>query len=99
MKKRVLSLFMALMLCLTLLPTAALAEELEALNGTPAVSVADADAEAGAQNGGDAAGQDGEDGVSVQSGGDGIAVQAAATEKTESSVASVVIDGTPSYYD
>ena len=99
MKKRVLSLFMALMLCLTLLPTAALAEELEALNGTPAVSVADADAEAGAQNGGDAAGQDGEDGVSVQSGGDGIAVQAASAEKTESSVASVVIDGTTSYYD
>ena len=35
MKKRVLSLFMALALCLTLLPTAALAEELEAMNGTP----------------------------------------------------------------
>ena len=103
MKKRVLSLFMALMLCLTLLPTAALAAELEALNGTPAASVADtgapAEPEADAQNGGDAAGQDGEDGVSVQSGGDGIAVQAAATEKTESSVASVVIDGTTSYYD
>ena len=99
MKKRVLSLFMALMLCLTLLPTAALAEELEALNGTPAASVADADAEAGAQNGGDAAGQNGEDGVSVQSGGDGIAVQAASAENTESSVASVVIDGTTSYYD
>ena len=95
MKKRVLSLFMALMLCLTLLPTAALAEELEALNGTPSASVADA----GAQNGGDAAGQNGEDGVSVQSGGDGIAVQAASAEKTESSVASVVIDGTTSYYD
>ncbi|WP_295859511.1 hypothetical protein, partial [uncultured Oscillibacter sp.] len=99
MKKRVLSLFMALMLCLTLLPTAALAEELEALNGTPSASVADADAEADAQNGGDAAGQNGEDGVSVQSGGDGIAVQAASAEKTESSVASVVIDGTTSYYD
>ncbi len=99
MKKRVLSLFMALMLCLTLLPTAALAKELEALNGAPSASVADADAEASAQNGGDAAGQDGEDGVSVQSGGDGIAVQAASAEKTESSVASVVIDGTTSYYD
>ena len=99
MKKRVLSMLMALALCLTLLPTAALAEELEALNGTPSASVADADAEAGAQNGGDAAGQDGEDGVSVQSGEDGIAVQAASAEKTESSVASVVIDGTTSYYD
>ena len=95
MKKRVLSMLMALALCLTLLPTAALAEELEALNGAPAASVADA----GAQNGGDAAGQDGEDGVSVQSGEDGIAVQAASAEKTESSVASVVIDGTTSYYD
>ena len=99
MKKRVLSMLMALALCLTLLPTAAWAEELEALNGTPSASVADADAEAGAQNGGDAAGQNGEDGVSVQSGGDGIAVQAASAEKTESSVASVVIDGTTSYYD
>ena len=99
MKKRVLSLFMALMLCLTLLPTAALAEELEALNGTPSASVADADAEADAQNGGDAADQNGEDGVSVQSGGDGIAVQAASAEKTGSSVASVVIDGTTYYYN
>ena len=95
MKKRVLSMLMALALCLTLLPTAALAEELEALNGAPAASVADA----GAQNGGDAAVQDGEDGVSVQSGEDGIAVQAASAEQTESSVASVVIDGTTSYYD
>ena len=86
---------MALALCLTLLPTAALAEELEALNGAPAASVADA----GAQNGGDAAVQDGEGGVSVQSGEDGIAVQAASAEQTESSVASVVIDGTTSYYD
>ena len=51
MKKRVLSLLMVLALCLTLLPTAALAEELEALNGTPSASVADADAEAGTQNG------------------------------------------------
>ena len=51
MKKRVLSLLMALVLCLTLLPTAALAEELEALNGTPSASVVDADAGAGTQNG------------------------------------------------
>ena len=35
MKKRVLSLFMALMLCLTLLPTAALAEETEGTAQTP----------------------------------------------------------------
>ena len=41
MKKRVLSMLMALALCLTLLPTAAWAEELEALNGTPSASVAD----------------------------------------------------------
>ena len=61
MKKRVLSLFMAFVLCLTLLPTAAIAEEPKAVNGT--------------------------------------VMQAAAAEVTESSVASVVIDGTTSYYD
>lgn len=49
MKKRVLSLFMALMLCLTLLPTAALAAETEAADGTSAVETAGADAEAAAK--------------------------------------------------
>ena len=49
MKKRLLSAFMALALCLTLLPTAALAAETEALNGTPAVETAGADAEAAAK--------------------------------------------------
>ena len=62
MSKRITSLFLVLALCLTLLPTAALAaEQPEAVNST--------------------------------------AVQAASAEKTESSVASVVIDGTTSYYD
>ena len=62
MSKRITSLFLVMALCLTLLPTAALAvEQPEAVNST--------------------------------------AVQAASAEKTESSVASVVIDGTPSYYD
>jgi len=61
MKKRVLSLFMTFVLCLTLLPAAAIAEEPKTVNG--------------------------------------IAVQAAATEKTESSVASVEINGTTYYYD
>ena len=62
MSKRITSLFLVLALCLTLLPTAALAvEQPEAVNST--------------------------------------AVQAATAEKTESSVASVVIDGTTSYYD
>ena len=37
MKKRVLSMFMALALCLTLLPTAALADELGPVDGTSAV--------------------------------------------------------------
>ena len=49
MKKRVLSLFMALMLCLTLLPTAALAAEPGAADGTSAVEMAGADAEAAAK--------------------------------------------------
>mgnify|MGYP004502565733 CR=1 FL=1 len=62
MSKRITSLFLVLALCLTLLPTAALAaEQPEAVNST--------------------------------------AVQAATAEKTESSVASVVIDGTTYYYD
>ena len=62
MRKRITSLFLVLALCLTLLPTAALAvEQPEAVNGT--------------------------------------AVQAATAEKTESSVASVEINGTTSYYD
>ena len=94
---------MALALCLTLLPTA-LAEGAE--SGTivqeeqqekaPAAE-SPAILEQAAENG--IAAQNGEDGVSVQSGGDGIAVQAASAEKPESSVASVVIDGTTSYYD
>ena len=41
MKKRVLSLFMALMLCLTLLPTAALADELGSVDGASTVETAD----------------------------------------------------------
>ena len=49
MKKRVLSLFMALMLCLTLLPTAALAAELGPVDGTSTVETAGADAEAAAK--------------------------------------------------
>ena len=49
MKKRVLSLFMALVLCLTLLPTAALAAEPGAADGTSAVETAGADAEAAAK--------------------------------------------------
>ena len=62
MKKRVLSMLMALALCLTLLPTAALAvEQPEAVNST--------------------------------------AVQAATAEKTESSVASVVIGSETNYYN
>ena len=49
MKKRVLSMFMALALCLTLLPTAALAEELGPVDGTSTVETAGADAEAAAK--------------------------------------------------
>ena len=49
MKKRVLSLFMALALCLTLLPTAALADELGPVDGTSTVETAGADAEAEAK--------------------------------------------------
>ena len=39
MKKRVLSLFMTLMLCLTSLPTTSLAEELAVADGTSAVEM------------------------------------------------------------
>ena len=46
MKKRVLSLCMALMLCLTSLPITALAEEQVAAKGAPAVETADGEAEA-----------------------------------------------------
>ena len=49
MKKRVLSAFMALALCLTLLPTAALADELGPVDGTSTVETAGADAEAAAK--------------------------------------------------
>ena len=49
MKKRVLSMFMALALCLTLLPTAALADELGPVDGTSTVETAGADAEAEAK--------------------------------------------------
>lgn len=49
MKKRLLSAFMALALCLTLLPTAALAEELGPVDGTSTVETAGADAEAAAK--------------------------------------------------
>ena len=49
MKKRLLSMFMALALCLTLLPTAALAEELGPVDGTSTVETAGADAEAEAK--------------------------------------------------
>ena len=107
MKKRLLSAFMALTLCLTLLPAPAWAAEADAPEGGTIVQeeqqekapAAESPAilEQAAENG--IAAQNGEDGVSVQSGGDGIAVQAASAEKTENSVASVVIDGTTSYYD
>ena len=49
MKKRVLSMFMALALCLTLLPTAALADELGPVDGTSTEETAGADAEAEAK--------------------------------------------------
>ena len=49
MKKRVLSMYMALALCLTLLPTAALADELGPVDGTSTVETAGADAEAAAK--------------------------------------------------
>ena len=49
MKKRVLSMFMALALCLTLLPAAALADELGPVDGTSTVETAGADAEAAAK--------------------------------------------------
>ena len=49
MKKRVLSMFMALALCLTLLPTAALADELGPVDGTSTVETAGADEEAEAK--------------------------------------------------
>ena len=49
MKKRILSLAMALVLCLTLLPTAALADELGPVDGTSTVETAGADAEAEAK--------------------------------------------------
>ena len=48
MKKRVLSMFMALALCLTLLPAPALADELGPVDGTSTVETAGADAEAAA---------------------------------------------------
>ena len=49
MKKRVLSMLMALVLCLTLLPTAALADELGPVDGTSTEETAGADAEAEAK--------------------------------------------------
>ena len=49
MKKRLLSAFMALALCLTLLPTAALADELGPVDGTSTVETAGADEEAEAK--------------------------------------------------
>lgn len=49
MKKRLLSMLMALVLCLTLLPTAALADELGPVDGTSTVETAGADAEAEAK--------------------------------------------------
>ena len=49
MKKRLLSMLMALVLCLTLLPTAALADELGPVDGTSTVETAGADAEAAAK--------------------------------------------------
>ena len=45
MKKRVLSLFMTLMLCLTSLPTTALAEEQVVVNGTSTVEAVDGEGE------------------------------------------------------
>ena len=49
MKKRVLSMFMALALCLTLLPAPALADELGPVDGTSTVETAGADAQAEAK--------------------------------------------------
>ena len=49
MKKRVLSMLMALALCLTLLPTAALADELGSVDGASTVETAGADVEAEAK--------------------------------------------------
>ena len=49
MKKRILSCLMALALCLTLLPTAALADELGPVDGTSTVETAGADEEAEAK--------------------------------------------------
>ena len=49
MKKRVLSMFMALVLCLTLLPAPALADELGPVDGTSTVETAGADAQAEAK--------------------------------------------------
>ena len=107
MKKRLLSAFMALALCLTLLPAPAWAEEADAPEGGTIVQEEQQEKAPAAESpaileqaaGNGIAAQNGGDGVSVQSGGDGIAVQAASAEKTGSSVASVVIDGTTSYYD
>ena len=98
---------MALALCLTLLPAPAWAEEADAPEGGTIVQEEQQEKAPAAESpaileqaaGNGIATQNGGDGVSVQSGGDGIAVQAASAEKTGSSVASVVIDGTTSYYD
>lgn len=98
---------MALALCLTLLPAPAWAEEADAPEGGTIVQEEQQEKAPAAESpailekaaGNGIAAQNGGDGVSVQSGGDGIAVQAASAEKTGSSVASVVIDGTTSYYD
>ena len=59
MKKRVLSLFMTLMLCLTSLPTTALAEEQVVVNGTSTVETVEAGVETG---------KDGEAEVGAESG-------------------------------
>ena len=98
MKKRLLSAFMALALCLTLLPAPAWAEEADAPEGGTIVQEEQQEKAPAAESPAileQAAGN----GIAAQSGGDGIAVQAASAEKTGSSVASVVIDGTTSYYD
>ena len=84
MKKRVLSLFMTLMLCLTSLPTTSFAEELVVANGTSTVEAVDGEgksdageAEAGAESG--KSGKTGEAEAGAESGKTGEAEAGAET--------------------
>ena len=89
---------MALALCLTLLPAPAWAAEADAPEGGTIVQE-EKQEKAPAAESPAILEQAAENGIAAQNGGDGIAVQAASAEKTENFVASVVIDGTTSYYD